>query len=345
MAEISVIIPCHNVSEYLPRCFQSLREQTIGTDLLELIFVDDASTDNTWEVLTQMEASAPELVSIIHLEENQRQGGARNIGLSYASGTYIGYVDSDDWVEPDMYEQLYRAITQTGSDLAFCRHVRDDGKGNLYLPTSGKLSSPCSVITIDTPQKRADFIAANPVGCNVWDKLFRKDFLLKNEIFFPPHLAYEDIFFSSLVYLYADKVCMLEQKLYHYFVNADSTVLSKNNSYHKNIFKINELKWDAYQQRGFSDEIRHAVEFDFIVTFYFTGIKILCLRFDEFLYDDFIALKKGILERIPDFRNNPYLKTNTPDFYKPLLTLLDHPVTQNDLSQIRKAFLTYHKMI
>lgn len=345
MHEISIIIPCHNVENYIDRCFESLKAQTIGLDKLQLIFVDDASTDGTRDKLSQIEAQAPSSVCVILLPQNMRQGGARNVGLEYATGTYIGFVDSDDWVEPDMYECLLNAITETGSDFAFCRHVRDTGKENLYLSASEKdATSPARILTIQTLRERSDFIAANPVGCNVWDKLFRKDFLLDNEIFFPPHLAYEDIFFSSLVYLYANKACMLEQKLYHYFVNENSTVLSKNNDYHKNIITINELKWESYQQRGIPEALRSAIEFDFIVTFYFTGIKILCLRFDSFQYDDFMQLKKGILERIPDFRSNPYLKTNTPDFYKPLLTLLEHPITQEDLTQIQNAFLTYHKM-
>ncbi len=350
MPEISIIIPCFNVENYVMRCFESLRNQTIGTNQLELIFVDDASTDRTWDILTQIEQSAPDLVSIIHLEENQRQGGARNIGISYARGTYIGFVDSDDWVEPDMYQQLYLAIQNTDSDFSFCRHVRDDGSHSLFLANrddsiaiSKETGLADRLITITSSQERADFIASNVVGCNVWDKLFRKDFLLKHHICFPEHLAYEDIYFSSLVYLYAQKVCILEQRLYHYFINLQSTVLCKNLAYHKDILRINELKWDAYQSRMVPSELKDAIEFDFLMTFYFTGIKILCMRFDTFAYDDFMQLKEGILKRIPNYHNNPYIHSHVPAFYKPLLTLLDHPVTQQDLNQVQQAFHTFHK--
>ncbi len=99
---ISIIIPCYNVQSYIDRCFQSLLAQTIDFDRLEIILVDDCSTDATWEKLTAIEAAYPESVMIIHCDENGHQGTARNIGLTYASAPYIGFVDSDDWIEPDM---------------------------------------------------------------------------------------------------------------------------------------------------------------------------------------------------------------------------------------------------
>ena len=96
MKKISVIIPCYNSVKWLPKCFMSLVEQSIGIDNLELIFVNDASTDDgqTWDMLKEMEKAYPESIIIIDLPYNRRQGGARNEGLKYASGEYIAFVDS-----------------------------------------------------------------------------------------------------------------------------------------------------------------------------------------------------------------------------------------------------------
>ena len=100
MKKVSVIIPCFNATKYLPKCFMSLVQQTIGIDQIELIFVDDASTDEdaTWNMLQEFERAYPESIMILKLEENMRQGGARNVALQYATGEYIAFVDADDFV-------------------------------------------------------------------------------------------------------------------------------------------------------------------------------------------------------------------------------------------------------
>ena len=101
MAKISIIIPCYNVAEYIDRCLNSIISQTIGLEALEIICIDDASTDNTWQKLQQWEHSYPEQILLVHCDNNARQGTARNIGLSYASSLWISFIDSDDWIEPD----------------------------------------------------------------------------------------------------------------------------------------------------------------------------------------------------------------------------------------------------
>lgn len=343
MADISIIIPCHNVEKYIMRCFESLRDQTIGLERLELLFIDDASTDRTWELLTEIEQLAPQSVAIIRLEENLRQGGARNVGLSYATSDYVGFVDADDWVEPDMFACLYETITRDETDLAFCRHIRDNGKGSLYLEEAKKDTEKKSrKLRILSDSQRIDFIVSNAIGFGVWDKLFRKDFLLENEIFFPEHLTYEDIYFGSLVYLYAKRVSIVERRLYHYYINDDSTVLGRNQVHHKDIFQINYLKWATYEERGFLDKYREVLEFDFIMSYYMAGFKILALRFDEIPYEDFLQLKKGTLERVPDFDKNPYCQSHITEIYKILLQLLRHTIGPAELLQIQKAFKNYH---
>lgn len=351
MADISIIIPCYNVEKYVMRCFDSLKNQTIGLEHLELIFIDDASTDSTWECLQQIEQMAPESVCIIHLEENMRQGGARNIGLSYASADYIGFVDSDDWVEPDMYEHLFKALTSSGSDLAFCRHVRDTEKNELYLSQKAKMDYFAEhyqrkdrTLYIKSDAQRTEFIVSNVIGYGVWDKLFRKSFLLDNEILFPEHLAYEDIYFGSVVYLYATQISIVERCLYHYFVNDTSTVLVRNCSHHKDLFQINYAKWNTYIRRGFLERFREVLEFDFFMTFFMSGMKMFALRFDQIPFDDFMELKKGTLERVPSIKTNPYCQSHISDFYKLLLPLLEHTVTQQELDLVQQAFLKYHKI-
>ena len=96
MKKISVIIPCYNAQAYIPRCLHSIFSQTIGMETLEIILVNDASTDHTLDILLQFENKFPDSVIVVNLEQNIRQGGARNVGLSYASGEYVAFLDADD---------------------------------------------------------------------------------------------------------------------------------------------------------------------------------------------------------------------------------------------------------
>lgn len=133
---ISVIIPCYNTAQYLPQCMLSLEMQTLGFENLQCIFVDDASTDNgsTWECIKQFERKHPQEVVAIHLDENLSQGGAKNVGIGYAKADYIGFVDSDDWIEPAMYLDLYRCIEKYGCDVVDCGRMENfpDGREVIY---------------------------------------------------------------------------------------------------------------------------------------------------------------------------------------------------------------------
>ena len=110
MKKISVIIPCYNAQAYIPRCLHSIFSQTIGMETLEIILVNDASTDHTLDILLQFENKFPDSVIVVNLEQNIRQGGARNVGLSYASGEYVAFLDADDWIHPDFYSTLYSEL-------------------------------------------------------------------------------------------------------------------------------------------------------------------------------------------------------------------------------------------
>ena len=137
MKKITTITPCHNSTKYLRKCWESLKNQTIGIENMEVIFVDDASDDDgaTWEMLLSFEKEAPESVMIVHLEENLRQGGARNVGLSYASGEYVQFLDSDDSLRLEALEELYGIAKEKQTDVLQYDFVQPNGKSdNTIMP-------------------------------------------------------------------------------------------------------------------------------------------------------------------------------------------------------------------
>ena len=330
---ISVIIPCYNVEKYIDRCFDSLLNQTIGFDKLEIIMVDDCSTDRTWAKLTAIEAEHPESVLIIHCDENGHLGRVRNIGLQYASAPYIGYVDSDDWIEPDMYEKLYQKMTTYKCDIVMCQNWRDTALPEQTL--APKLTGNTDrLLEIDTEEKRKIFIVCSSIGYVVWDKLYTRDLLHQNNLFFPEQLAYEDHFFSTLLYFYVKRVYIMEEKLYHYYVNPASTVLSLDAPHHFDILTVDKMMWAECESRGFLAEYRKELEYQFLTLCYLAAIKMMSLRLTHVPYDFFLELKGETLKRVPDYHSNPYIKDYVTELNQMLLKLLDLPISEQNLNDV-----------
>jgi len=120
--KVSVIIPVYNCEAFLQQCIDSLCAQTLGA--IEMIFVCDASPDNSLSILREAEKKDSR-IRVIAFEENRGVSAARNAGLEIASGEYVIFCDSDDWVEPEMYETLYRMAQEKDADIAFCRVFKD----------------------------------------------------------------------------------------------------------------------------------------------------------------------------------------------------------------------------
>ncbi len=341
MAEISVIVPCYNVEKYIDRCMESLVNQTIGLDNLELILVDDASTDCTLEKLKEWEARYPESIILISYEENIRQGGARNVGMQYASGDYIGFVDSDDWVEPDMLEIMLGEMIKNNRDIVYCRFYRDSGRE----VKEHKLDGTVAHLFVDNEEKRREFIRSNCLGYGVWDKIYRRDFLERNHIYFPEQVAYEDIFFSGLYYLYAERITIVNYELYHYFVNEESTVLRKNAEYHDDILKVTKARVEEYKRRGVWERYHDEIELDVLMAGYLAALKVMFLRYDKVPYEMFCEICAYMNQEFPDIEGNPYIEKYVPEKYRILIGLLKTQVSEEELGQIAESFAKVQVMI
>lgn len=195
---ISIIVPLHNVEQYLERCINSILQQTYQN--LEIILIDDGSTDGSSKICDEY-ALKDNRITVIH-KENAGVSAARNAGLAIARGTYIGCVDSDDWIEPDMYETMYRAIQKHQVAIAFCRYasVYEDktitgGTGKEFLFSRDELLRHYI-------NGSEDYVITN----SVWSKLFHKN--LAQDILFAEGRESEDIMYTTRL------LCKLEQGVY-----------------------------------------------------------------------------------------------------------------------------------
>ncbi|MCR5451070.1 MAG: glycosyltransferase family 2 protein [Lachnospiraceae bacterium] len=207
---ISVIVPVFNSENTLAECLGNLLNQTYEN--IEVILVDDASTDNSCVVMEAAKEQFPEKVIILKQEKNKGPGAARNLGLSHAGGEYIGFVDSDDRVDPAMYEKLYTLITENEADIADCAFYKEsDDSASLHFSKElcGELND----------SKRSDLIAA---GGYAVTKLYRKDFLLDNGIVYREDYILEDMDLMMLMIAKAAKVAGTEEVLYIYRDRASS---------------------------------------------------------------------------------------------------------------------------
>ena len=312
MAAISIIIPCYNVSPYIDRCLTSVTSQTIDLSLLEIICVDDASTDNTWNKLQKWEANYPDNIMIIHCEKNGHLGKARNIGLQYASSPWISFIDSDDWIEPDYFEKLYFAAVHTNSDIVSCEHIRDFSTTLTYNRDAdydySKDYINGKLLTLDTEEKKKLYIRFMSTDLTAWGKLIKSSVLFDNDIFFPEGLAYEDNYWGTLLHFYVKRIYKIDLPLYHYFVNPNSITLSENRDYHDDFLTVQLLKWNAFLERGFFKDYSEEIIFDFLHSCYLDFLKIICLRFNPPSFSRFLLLREIILTHIPEYMDNKYFE-------------------------------------
>lgn len=212
-SKISVIIPVYNVAPYLKKCLDSVCMQT--HDNLEIIIVDDGSTDESGTVCDDYADRDPRII-VIH-KENGGLSDARNAGMAIASGDYIGFVDSDDWIETDMYERLYRLCEDNDIDFVIARFLEEKKGVTNHSSFTEKfvIMDSYSVLRICTMGDDR-YVITNAV----WNKLYKRSLL--EDLIFPKGKNYEDIVFTTEVLMRARKVGYLDSVVYHYRIREDS---------------------------------------------------------------------------------------------------------------------------
>lgn len=333
---ISIILPCYNVEPYLDRCFNSLKNQTLGFEQIELIFVNDASTDNTLEKLTTYEKLYPENVIVINFAENRRQGTARNVALEYASAPYIGYVDSDDWVDLTMFEKMISAIQTYDCDFVECRW--DVAKNEHQRASVKKLGTP-GYLDLTNPSVKFSFIATQIGHTALWNKVFKKSFLIDNDIFCPEQIRYEDIFFCYLAFIYASSYYRIDEPLYHYFINADGTVQRKSQEYQFDKMDIAIGFLNTCKERGLMKSNKDAIEWMFLEKYYVYMLWEIFHEFPERSYPCFLQMQQTIHELVPDYKTNPYRKIESNEFDHVMLNFLDYDLNEEDFNMLRKDIM------
>lgn len=228
---ISVIVPVYKVEKYLDRCVQSIVDQTYRN--LEIILVDDGSPDNC-PAMCDAWAEKDSRIKVIH-KENGGGAQARNVGIDYAKGQLIGFVDSDDFIQPNMYQYLYQILMETNCDIAECSFFTTDSDNSFKAEHINE-----TLLILNTEDALKEHIHDRICRQLVWNKLYRRKSI--DDIRMVEGKFIDDEFFTYRVLSQAGKVVVSNQKLYAYRQHPDSVM-------HKN-FTISRLQAvDAKCQR------------------------------------------------------------------------------------------------
>lgn len=213
---ISIIVPVYNVEDYLDRCMCSILNQTYQK--LEIILVDDGSTDAS-PVKCDEYARKDSRVKVIH-KTNGGLSDARNAGLALASGAYIGYVDSDDWIEPDMYARMYQACMECNAQLAVCRYFSE------YRDRT-ESGGDGSVVPLSRDELLKIYISGHDqyiIYNSVWSKLFKRE--LVEGMLFPKGRNSEDIMYTTRAFCKVQQAVYLDRCLYHYVLDREGSIMN-----------------------------------------------------------------------------------------------------------------------
>lgn len=218
--KVSVIIPVYNVAAYLPECLDSIINQTLKE--IEIICVDDGSTDNSLEILKEY-AQKDHRITVIS-QQNLHAGIARNAGIAIAKGTYLSFLDSDDFFEPDMLQTLHNTISQDKSDIAICGYyIYDDVQKK---DTQPRIQSNKN--TYYFPQQTKNWLNITPAP---WNKLFKADLFSRYNIRFENLYSCNDVTATYTALSAASKISILPDLFIHYRINTKTQITAKRNQY------------------------------------------------------------------------------------------------------------------
>ena len=231
MPKISIIVPVYNVEKYIDKCLKSLTQQTLQD--IEIIIVNDGSQDKSVEIIEKYVKDNPTKIKYYE-KENGGLSSARNYGLEYATGEYIAFLDSDDYVDCNMYEEMYNLAKKENADMVECDFIWEWEYGKKIFDKRREYKSKEEIM------KKPRVVA--------WNKIYKREIINKYKIRFPEGLIYEDMEFFYKLLPHLNKISYINKYFIHYTQREDS-ITNKQTQKVEDIFKILDNIFDYYIDR------------------------------------------------------------------------------------------------
>lgn len=293
--KVSIIVPVYGVEKYIDKCLDSLVKQSLKE--IEIIVVNDGTKDNSQAIIDEYVKKYPEKVKS-YIKKNGGQGSARNYGLKKASGEYIGYVDSDDFIEMDMYEKLYTKAKENDFDIVVC--------GN-YCVNEDYSSKNIDTFVVKYNTDLENIIFGKMA---VWNKIYKRDILVDNKLEFKEKVWYEDLAFTLKAIMNANTFAFVNEPLYDYLIREGSTM--NNSNVEKNL-EILDAFDDILSYINYNKKEQYLTQIEFLAIdhiYISTIVRILRVNADKNVKKETInKLIIYMCKNFPNYKNNKYIST------------------------------------
>lgn len=291
MPKVSVIVPFYNVEGYIEKCLETLVNQTLQD--IEIILVNDGSKDRSVNIVKKFQRNYPE--KIVYLEkENGGLSDARNYAIPYAKGKYIAFLDSDDYVEKDMYQKMYNLAVKEESDMVecdFCWEYPDKTRkdvGEIYHGAKEMIEK---------------------IRVVAWNKLIKKEILEDTKIHFPKGYRYEDVEFTYKLIPYIKKVSFLKEACIHY-IQREGSISNSQNERTREIFDVLEHVLQYYKKIGIYEKYKTELEYIYTRYAFCSSLRRISKIQDENVQENLLKLTwNNVQEKFPNWKQNSILKT------------------------------------
>ncbi|WMJ23076.1 glycosyltransferase family 2 protein [Paludicola sp. MB14-C6] len=277
--KVSVIVPVYNAEKYLEKCLNSLVNQTLNE--IEIIIVNDGSTDDSQKIIDQFVQQYPTKIKSF-IQKNAGQAVARNFGLKHITGECIGFVDSDDWVDEDMYEQLFHHMIDNDADIAVCDMVDNYPNKTIYHNSS------------DITNK----FSVTPSACN---KLFKAT--LVGDCDFPAGLWYEDFCFTTKLLLKTDKLVGVNKGYYHCHCLEESTMHNHNSVKNLDMLSVMTILKEYIDTLDQSEQYTDIFEFMLLHHVVITSINRVAIQKNEQKHMVISKMREYVKAYIPKLKS------------------------------------------
>lgn len=294
MIKVSVIVPVYNVETYVRKCIKSLVSQTLED--IEIIVVDDGSTDNSMEIVEEF-AKEDSRIKIYH-KQNGGLSDARNYGLQNAKGKYVAFLDSDDYVKPELYQKMYEKAKKEKSDMVECNffwEYRNRANKKLKEDIGEKYNNQFEMM------EKARVVA--------WNKLYKRELIERVGVEFPKGLRYEDIEFFYKLIPYIENVSFVKEPMI-YYVQRKESIANTQNEKTQDIFEIFEHVFEYYETNEYYNKYKEVLEYTYARILLCSSFKRIVKIKDkqiraELLNRTWVSLN----EKFPYWKNNRILNT------------------------------------
>lgn len=309
MVKVSVIVPVYNTQEYLKDCLLSLVNQTLNE--IEIIVVNDGSTDGSLEIIQSFAKDFPDKIVVL-TKKNGGQATARNLGIHHSTGEYIGFVDSDDYVHPNMYLEMYEVAITSGCELVECNYQYLKVRNNKLIPLKKHGS-------IRKYKNQTDMFLDPMVA--PWNDLYKRSVLMNSGVLFPEGYIYEDTSFFVKMIPFIKKSEFIDKPFVYHMYRATSTMNINKSKKVADIFSVlNDIVF-FYKENNFWNEYQAEVE-------YFCSKILLCSSLQRIALVRNKQLRRELLEQtskmlstqFSEYKKNPYVQHGLKSKYMKSIT-------------------------